>query len=49
LKIAIINITKENPNLRKISASTLARYIKYIEITQIHFMVFIKELVEIEV
>lgn len=28
LKIAIINITKENPNLRKISASTLARYIK---------------------
>ena len=28
LKNAIINITKENPNLRKISASTLARYIK---------------------
>ncbi|MHA3104301.1 DDE-type integrase/transposase/recombinase [Acinetobacter sp. ANC 3791] len=28
LKIAIINITKENPDLRKISASTLARYIK---------------------
>ena len=28
LKNAIMNITKENPNLRKISASTLARYIK---------------------
>ena len=28
LKNAIINITKENLNLRKISASTLARYIK---------------------
>lgn len=28
LKIAIIDITQENPNLRKISASTLARYIK---------------------
>ncbi len=28
LKLAIINITRENPNLRKISASTLARYIK---------------------
>ncbi|OAL78256.1 DDE-type integrase/transposase/recombinase [Acinetobacter sp. SFA] len=28
LKVAIINITKENPKLRKISASTLARYIK---------------------
>lgn len=28
LNVAIINITKENPNLRKISASTLARYIK---------------------
>lgn len=28
LNFAISNITKENPNLRKISASTLARYIK---------------------
>lgn len=28
LNLAIINITKENPDLRRISASTLARYIK---------------------
>lgn len=28
LNLAITNITKENPDLRKISASTLARYIK---------------------
>ncbi|MFW2078536.1 DDE-type integrase/transposase/recombinase [Acinetobacter sp. ULE_I010] len=28
LNFAIINITQENPNLRKIAASTLARYIK---------------------
>ena len=28
LNLAIINITKDNPNLRRISASTLARYIK---------------------
>ena len=43
LKIAIINITKENPNLRKISASTLARYIKIYRDTSDSFHGFYQE------
>ena len=44
LNFAIINITQENPSLRKIAASTLARYIKkwwcfkkYAETKQVEF------------